>query len=89
MNTVKTGSVPGATPLVVAVGDMQFPITVTLQSAAGGRLIEASSTGDQSAGSWYAITPANTTASMINATIASSVSHIRVTGQAGDVYRAQ
>lgn len=88
-NPVRSGALSGATPVVVSVGSMDFPITVTLSSAAAGRLIEASSTGDQSAGSWYPLTPGGTTTSMINAAIMASVSHIRVTGQAGDTYRVQ
>lgn len=88
-NPVRTGAISGATPVVVSVGNMDYPITATLASAAGGRLIEASSTGDQSAGSWYTLTPTGTTASMINAAILAPITHVRFTGQAGDTYRVQ
>lgn len=88
-NSVRTGAIPDATPVVVAVGNMDFPITATLTSAAGGRLIEASSTGDQSAGSWYTLTPSATVTAMINAAILTPVTHLRFTGQAGDTYRVQ
>lgn len=88
MNTEKTSTLAGATPVSIAVGDMETPMTATLTSAAAGRLIELSTNGGL-AGSWYAPAVDASTASMINISIMSPVSHIRFTGAANDVWRIQ
>lgn len=88
INLVKTGVLPSSTPVVVPVGDMECPLTATLTSAAGGRLIELSSNGGL-AGSWYTPTVDATNAAMVNISIMSPVTHVRFTGAAADVYRVQ
>jgi hypothetical protein len=88
MNLVKTAALVNATPLVVPVGDMEFPVTVTLSSADGGRLIELSTNGGV-AGGWFTPTYDVTIAGMINIGLVSPVSHVRFTGAAADVWRVQ
>ncbi len=88
MNAVKTGVLADATPLIIPVGNMDCPMTASLTSAAGGRLIEFSATGG-AANSFYSPTVTNTNAAMIAISIMAPITRIRVTGQAGDVYRVQ
>ncbi len=85
---VKTDALTNTTPFAVSIGAMDFPLTVTLTSAAPGRLIELSSNGGL-VGSWYTPTVDATTAAMINVSIASPVTHVRFTGVAADVWRVQ
>lgn len=87
-NLVKTGVLADATPLVVPVGNMDAPMTVTLTSGAAGRLIELSSNGGN-AGGWYTPMLDADIATMCNVGVMSPISHIRVTGQVGDVWRVQ
>lgn len=87
-NLVKTGVLADATPLVVAIGNMEVPLTITLTSAAVGRLIELSSNGAL-VGSWYTPTIDATTAAMINIAVRAPVTHARLTGAVGDVWRVQ
>lgn len=87
-NIVKTAALVDSTPLVVPVGDMETPITVTLSSAAVGRLIELSTNGG-AAGGWFTPTYDVSQAGMINIGLSAPVSHVRFTGAAADVWRVQ
>lgn len=91
-NIVKFGQIPaGQTTVIVAVGNMDCPMTATLVSTASGRKIELLTTGTglDADGGWYAVTADATTTSMINAAIKAPVTHIRFTGNANDAYRVQ
>ena len=89
-NLVRTGQIlAGQTTAIVPVGDKDAPFTVTLISADANRKIEGSSTGAAEAASFYALAPDGTTSMMINTSVRSPISHIRVTGAAGDTYRVQ
>lgn len=85
-NLLKTGVLANGTPLAVSVGCMDAPMTATLDSAAGGRLIELSSDGGVN---YWTPTVDATTASMINVSILSPVSHVRFTGAAADVWNVR
>lgn len=87
-NVVKTGALASTAPLVVAVERMEAPLTVTLTSAAAGRLIELSTNGGLSGG-WYSPAVDASTASMINVALESPVTHVRFTGAANDTWRVE
>lgn len=72
--------------LPVDMGNAPLPATVTLKSAAAGRKIELSTDG----GSEY-FTPTYdvTSATMLVLNIAATVTHVRFTGAANDVWRIQ
>lgn len=74
--------ITSGTPVVVALGGIPLPFTVTLTSAAGGRLIELSTDGTN----YFTPTYDATTAAMINVAVRAPVTHARFTGQAGDRY---
>lgn len=86
MNLVKTGVLADTAAFPVAIGDLNCPITLTLTSAAGGRLIEVSSNGGLN---YYSPTVTNTVAGMINIAITTPITHARFTGAAADVWRVQ
>ena len=76
-----SGALPSAAPVVVSMACAPMPATITLKSAAGGRLIELSTDG----GIEY-FTPVvdTTSASMQVVAVFAPVSHARLTGAAAD-----
>lgn len=83
MPLVSRGALASGTPLVVDMQYAPIPSTVTLKSSAGGRLIELSTDG----GVEY-FTPSydKSTTTMAVLTVLAPVSHVRLTGAAGDAW---
>lgn len=81
----KFGTLLNATPIVLGATDLYLPATVTLTSAAGGRLIELSTDGVN----YYTPTYDATTANMINVSIKSPIKVVRLTGTTNDTYNVR
>lgn len=82
----KPANIPSATPVVVAMAGAPLPCTVTLKSAAVGRLIEASTDG----GTEYFTVPLDmSSATQIAAALLAPVTHVRVTGTTNDTWSIQ
>lgn len=80
----KTGTLADTTPFIVNVGGDPAPMTASITSAAAGRKIRLSSTGN--ANSYYDAVYDGTTASMLNVSIKSPLRTVEFTGQAGDTW---
>lgn len=81
----KYGTLANTSPFVIGAADLSLPATVTLTSAAGGRLIELSTDGVN----FYTPTYDATTAGMINVSIKSPIKVIRLTGAANDTWNVR
>lgn len=77
------GTLLDSNPFVIGMGGMNIPSTVTLTSAAAGRLIEVSTDGGTN---YFTPTYDASTAGMINVGLFAPVSHVRVTGAAADTW---
>lgn len=77
------GTLTSTTPVVVNMENIKFPCTVTLKSAAGGRLIQLSVDGGVE---YFIPTLDQTTATMMALAVNAPVSHAKFTGQAGDTW---
>jgi len=78
----KFGTLTSGTPFVIGAADLTLPATMTLTSAAGGRLIELSTDGVN----FYTPTYDATTANMVNVSIRSPIRVIRITGANADTW---
>lgn len=76
-------TIPSATPVVIQMDGAPLPCTVTLKSAAVGRLIECSTDGGVE---YFTPTPTVTSATMQVLSISAPVSHVRITGAAADTW---
>ncbi len=79
----QTGTLTNGTPLAVNVANNPTPMTATLDSAAAGRLIELSSDGGTN---YFTPTLDAVTTPMVNVSILSPISHVRFTGESGDIW---
>lgn len=79
-------NIPNSTPVIVQMNGAPLPCTITLKSAAAGRLIELSTDG----GTEF-FTPAldSASATQVVLTVTAPVSHVRLTGVASDSWRIQ
>jgi hypothetical protein len=78
------GSIPSGTPVVVQVPiTMQLPGSITLKSAAAGRLIELSTDGGVE---YFSPSLDIQSATMQIVVVNSPITHLRVTGAAADTY---
>lgn len=81
--TFASGTLTSATPVAVNMGSAPLPATVTLKSAAAGRLIELSTDG----GTEYfipALDYTSTTQQVL--VVTATVTHVRVTGTTNDTW---
>ncbi len=84
MNGVwQEASIPSATPVLVQMDGAPLPCTITLKSSDAGRLFELSTDGGTE---YFSVAPDVTSATMINLSVASPVSHLRITGTTGDTW---
>lgn len=79
----QSGTLANATPVVVNIANLTWPATISLVSAATGRLIELSADG---AVTWFSPTVDATAAAGISVGVFAPVSHARFTGASGDVW---
>lgn len=82
----KTGVLADATPFVVNIATSTWPATMSLVSAAAGRLIELSADGGVT---YFTPTIDATSANGISISVFAPVSHVRFTGVANDVWSAR
>lgn len=78
----KYGTLPSTSPVVIGAGTMPVPFTITLTSAAGGRLIELSTDGTN----FFTPTYDATTAAMITVAVKAPIKVFRLTGAANDTW---
>lgn len=81
----KYGTLTSATPIVNGATDFYLPATITLTSAAGGRLIELSTDGVN----FYTPTYDSTTANMVNVSVKSPIKVFRLTGATNDTWNVR
>ena len=75
--------VPSTTPVLIPMNGAPLPCTVTLKSAAVGRLVEISTDG----GTEYSTpTTTLTTATQMVLAVTYPISHVRVTGATNDTW---
>lgn len=79
----QSGTLPSASAQPIQVAHLRTPMTVTLKSAAGGRLIEISTDGGTE---YFSPTVDTTSATMLVVAIMAPVSHIRLTGATSDAW---
>lgn len=84
-NPFASGVLANGTPVVVPLGGIPLPMTITLTSAAGGRLIELTTDGTN----YFTPTYDATTAAMINVVVDAPAFAARVTGQAADKWNVR
>lgn len=82
----KSGTLTDATPFAVNIATQDWPSTVSLVSAAPGRLIELSTDGGIN---YFTPTIDGTSAGGISVGIMAPVSHVRFTGVNGDIWSAR
>lgn len=81
--TYQSASLSNSTPFPVNIATSTWPATVSLVSAAPGRLIELSTDGGIT---YFTPTYDNTSVTSISVGVFAPVSHMRFTGVAGDVW---
>jgi len=79
-------TIPDTTPVVVPMNGAPLPCTVTLKSAAAGRLIELSTDGGTE---YFPLAPDMSSATQTAGAVKAPVSHVRITGAALDTWRIQ
>jgi hypothetical protein len=79
----KKGTLPSATPVIIPVGVVEPPMSITLKSAAVGRKIELSTDGGTE---YFTPTVDQTSATMQVVSVLAPVSHIKLTGTTNDTY---
>lgn len=77
------GTLTSATPTVINLEQIKFPCTITLRSAAAGRLMRISSDNGLE---YFIPTVTVSTPTMQNLVVTAPVSHVEFTGQAGDTW---
>ena len=82
----KSAALADSTPFPVNIATSTWPATVSLVSAAPGRLIELSTDGGVT---YFTPTYDNTSVGGISVAVLAPVSHARFTGIAGDVWSAR
>lgn len=82
--SASSGSIISGIPVVIGFQDwFALPATTTLKSGAAGRLIEYSTDGGVE---YFTPTYDRTSATMLISIANARLSHIRITGQAGDTW---
>lgn len=82
MNVQFTGSLSNSNPFAMTVDWVPCPMTITLKSSAAGRKIEIST--DFGAEYFTPAPESSSSPTMQVLTVNAPITHIRVTGQAGD-----
>ena len=83
LNSQGDGTLTSGAAVQIGLPNLRVPATLTLKSAAGGRLIRLSTDGGVE---YFIPTIDQTTATMQVVTINAPISHIEVSGQAGDTW---
>jgi len=76
-------TIPSTTPVIVQTDGAPLPATVTLKSAAAGRMFELSTDGGVE---YFTVSPDVTSATMMNLAINAPISHLRITGTTDDTW---
>jgi len=74
---------PSATPIIVDMNGAPLPCTITLKSAAAGRLIELSTDGGVE---YFGAPPDMSSATSLVLSVLAPVSHCRITGTTADTW---
>lgn len=77
----RNAAIPSATPVVIDMNGAPLPCTITLKSAAAGRLIELSTDGGTE---YFTASTDASSATQLVVSLLAPVSHIRVTGATAD-----
>jgi len=82
----QNATIPSATPVVVSMTGAPLPCTVTLKSAAAGRLFEVSTDGGTE---YFGVAPDVSSATQLVLSVISPITHMRITGTTNDSWRIQ
>lgn len=88
MGTLTTGTLTNTTPVVVDLLNKPIPCTISLKSAAVGRLVRFSANG-VAAADWFTPEYDLTDVNKIIVVLTTPMSKIEFTGQSGDVWSIQ
>lgn len=80
---VRSGTLTSSTPVVISIDALECPFTVTLNTTYASKLIELSTDGGVL---YFTPTYATSNASQLIVSVASPISHVRLTGQNADIW---